>query len=234
MTMSGTIDFDDISFHICIEDGFLVSESVCDSDISSWWTDEGEDDDDDDSEVISLFVDDEDFWLDDANDENAQGTTSCADKQKFTFHRDGKQVNDYDASLTESETDDEDFDDDDNSFGVRKVDMSFNTTSATSNTTTTTLKFSPCCCCGCCCCHCQAMSSSPPVDDVSSMETKLAPISGFELYLAFYFMALVTFLTMKYLPTETQVALQHCNVRKESLRSFQPGENIENASIDVQ
>ncbi|KAL3771151.1 hypothetical protein ACHAWU_004774 [Discostella pseudostelligera] len=222
--MSGTIDFDDISFHICIEDGFLVSESVCDSDISSWWTDEGEDDDDDDSEVR----------LDDANDENAQGTTSCADKQKFTFHRDGKQVNDYDASLTESETDDEDFDDDDNSFGVRKVDMSFNTTSATSNTTNTTLKFSPCCCCGCCCCHCQAMSSSPPVDDVSSMETKLAPISGFELYLAFYFMALVTFLTMKYLPTETQVALQHCNVRKESLRSFQPGENIENASIDVQ
>jgi len=47
-------------------------------------------------------------------------------------------------------------------------------------------------------------------------------------------MALVTFLTMKYLPTEIQVALQHCNVRKESLRSFQPGENIENASIDVQ
>jgi len=213
--MSGTIDFDDISFHICIEDGFLVSESVCDSDISSWWTDE--DDRDDDGEVLSLFVDDEDFWVDDADDENAQ-VTSCTDKQRFTFPRDGKQINDHDASLTESETDDddEDFDDDDNSFGVRKyVDLSFNTMTTAMST----------CCCSCCCC--QAMpASSPPVDDASSTETKLAPISGFELYLAFYCMALVTFTTMKYLPTEIHLAKQHTNVRKEAQRSFQPRENI--------
>ncbi len=56
-------DDGDVSLHNCIEEGFILSASVCDSDISSWYTD----DDEDGSDVFSLQIDDEVFWLDETD-----------------------------------------------------------------------------------------------------------------------------------------------------------------------
>lgn len=235
---------DDISFHICKEDGFILSESVCDSDISSWWTEE---DEDDNTEALSLDIDDEDFWIDDSEHgtnvlhrgSNSTGKHSSGMVQvllgrdefdELSFYQHGKMKIVQAASETESETDDEDDLDDEYDFRVQKcVNLSFTTTTEAndeldSTTTTTTLEVIYCdcfCSCSCsCCCH-----------YASSLEAYRAPISGFELYLTFYGLALVTFLAIKLLPAEVQAFLRLNTTRQSSCRSFQPRENIEFAVL---
>lgn len=257
---------DDISFHICVDDGFILSESVCDSDISSWWTD----DNDDDSEIVSLDIDHDDFWLEDADDTNVlhRGNTTtiiCKDRRgqvpveriefdQFSFHQHDTNKIVYDVNDTESETDDDDDDehDLDSCFdcGVRKcVDLSFTTTSTAMSTKydgddlddsmTAFEVFHYDCCSSCCrCSYCRTMpSASSPIRVFSSMEVKHLPISGFELYLVFYGMALVMFLATKVFPIDVQkIGIQQKasrwgrdqdDVRTESCLSFQPRENIE-------
>ena len=94
ITMADTLltpfeDGDDISFHICIEEGFILSASVCDSDISSWCTD----DEENGSDVSSLSVDDEVCWLDEADDAN-----------DVVMHEERR----IDITVDASETDDDD------------------------------------------------------------------------------------------------------------------------------
>jgi hypothetical protein len=224
-------DGDDISFHICIEEGFILSASVCDSDISSWCTD----DEEDGSDVSSLSVDDEVCWLDEADDEN-----------DVVMHEERR----IDITVDTCETDDNDNVNNDFNFKVRRcVDLSFTTTTTATmstkydeldSTTITTLEDIPCDCCAFSLCYCYGYCSATPTlstsCSVSTSPLDAHLISGFEVYLAFYVMALVTFLTIKFLPAKVlQIALRHNTswksqnhyaANQESSNSFQPRENI--------
>ena len=206
--------FEDISFDVGTDEGFCSSESVCDSDISE--TDSEADD-----------YDKEDSWLElqcmdrsmneDIKEEIDGEISLCTVKHVKNLGAADRVI--HDTSDTESETDyDEAEEDDDKQLVVRHFDYMSTSTECVELDLLEDLSV--------CCNDVSTMSLSSV-----SREGSLS-ISGFELYIAFYSVALVTSLALKILPRETSRCINHlCESDYRKYRiSFQPAEGLEHAT----
>jgi hypothetical protein len=175
MTDFGVDSFDDISFYLGIEEGFCSSRSVCDSDISE--TDNEADDIDDDDSWPELGC--EELCTTEETKERIIDLSNISHCP--TLHVKNLTARNlvlrHDVSDTESETDCDE-DNYDEPLAVRHY---------THTGTSTELNLL----------EDLSLSSSPGEESLSS-------ISGFELYIAFYSMALLTFLALKSLPLEAR------------------------------
>lgn len=192
--------FEDISFDIGMEEGFCSSESVYDSDISE--TDSEADDCDED----------EDSWLEiEGSDGFVTGDfgdgIDCPSEISFCTAKHKKNLGTIDivqhhyTSDTESETDD-DVDHDDEPLVVKHHYMDLSTMIACDDpdlTGDTTL-----------CSDSESGTLLSPASRESSPS-----ISGFDVYIAFYSIALVTFVALKTLPIDLRGRTTHLCVSCE-------------------
>jgi hypothetical protein len=204
--------FEDISFDVCFEEGFHSSESVCNSDISE--TDSEADDCDD--EEPWLEIEGPDGIVNGNIEEGVDGLSEisfCTFKHKKNL-RAIYIVQDHDTIDTENETDDDE-DRDDEPLAVKHYrDLS------------TTI-------------DCDDLDLSEDVSNCDDSEYVSPPspvlrecsqsISGFDVYIAFYSIALVIFLALKTLPIDTRgcTTQLYGSRSMKSRESFQPAEALD-------
>jgi hypothetical protein len=204
---------EDILFDVGMEEGFCSSESVYDSDISE--TDSKADD-----------YNDEDAWLElqcidrcvnkDIEEEIDGEISLCTVKHVKNLGAVNRVI--HDTSDTESETDNDEAEDDDNKqLVVRHFDYMSTLTECVELDLLDDV--SVCC------------SDLPPMSLSSELREGSLSISGFELYIAFYSVALFTFLALEILSRETRRCIYHlCESDcRKCRKSFQPAEGLEHA-----
>ena len=211
--MTELYTFEDISFDVGMEEGFCSSESVYDSDISE--TDSEADD-----------YDDKDSWLEfqgidrsvneDIKEEIDGEISLCPVKHVKNLGAVYRVI--HNTSDTESETDnDEGEDDDDELLVVRHYDYLSISTACVELDLLEDLSI----CCG-----------DVSIMSLSSLSREgNQSMSGFELYIAFYSVAFITFLALETLPIETRSCITHLcgsDFRKYRIY-FQPAESLEHS-----
>jgi hypothetical protein len=197
--------FEDISFEIGINEGFCSSESVYDSDISET---DSEADDCDDEEGSWLEIEGSDGFVTGV----LWNGIDCLSEISFCTAKHKKNlsttdiVQHYYTSDTESETDDDE-DHDDEPFVVKPY-MDLSTTIACDDLD---LMYDASLC-----------SCSESITLLSPASRQCSPsISGFDVYIAFYSIALVTFLALETLPIDLRGCTTHLCV-PESRKGREP------------
>jgi hypothetical protein len=176
MTDVGLDSFDDMSFYLGIVEGFCSSRSVCDSDISAT---DNETDDYDDSDSWSERRCEQHTMTEETKKRIIDLGNISLWSTKRVQNRTGRNLFlRYDISDTESETD-SDEDDCDELLVVSRYAYIGTSTECAELDLLEDLSLSRC-----------------PGDETDSS------ISGFELYIAFYSTALLTFLVLRTLPIE--------------------------------